>query len=574
MVRMGAKPEQRRINAAQGGSPHIQTGSQRGFGEGVEWVGMPTKPLSVEEMLLQHGINENNAEHVWEDIEYLETQKQVIQTILYDDSVLALLWYGGVRGGKTLGGCKTTIAVNDHFPGASTLIARDTRVNLEATTLDTFFGVDTFGQSVIPPMWYLEEEYNRTKGVIQDKNGGKICMWGLDSKQNIDRVKSSQWSFLWLEEVTGIAFPIVKFLLNTRLSHPVGPRKALLTTNTDRGEDEVYKLFFEDHTCDPEKFCKECDGRCSFRRIYSSTRENYRNLPQKYVERSEALARTDPRYHGIFMEGKWANISGSIFPEFSERIHILDFPAGYEWADEIAETVYGYDHGWGGAPSCMLEAKVLHDGTIIFWDEYYTDPQDRPDVGSISRDLIDLKITYIHFPDPSIRAKNQYKDKGSNLCSVQDLFQEHGITMDVDNTNNDVSGGIEKMKTMLIPQREHLCPVPGIAKEGLPDQPFIYLARVGGHLRCPNLNRQFKKYKNRENLRGEQNPNKWDPMPIDDHALDPARYIVNGRPRRPKTEAEEPSQSSSGWAKKLQLKKESLDHGDGWEEMSDGFRSL
>lgn len=507
-----------------------------------------------------------------EHVDYLETQQTALQYVLYDPTVLAVLLYGGVRGGKSFAGCKAAIQVLEHFPGANVLLARDTRVNLEATTLKTLWGTDKQGNPVLPYGIYDERDHNQTKGFINWPNSGYLSMMGLDSKQNIERVKSSEWSFVVLEEVTGIAWKIVKFIVETRMTHSIGPRKLLLTTNTDRGEDEVYKFFFNDHTCNPDKFCANCpDGRCQFRRILADTLANRKNLPPEYIKRTEHLAKTDPRYHAIYMKGQFANVSGSIFPEYNERIHILDVPAGWEAPAEW-NIERGYDHGWGGAPCCELDALIVPDGTIIFADEIYTDPTNRPDVKVVSSLLHDRGITYIGHADPSIRNKNQYRSEGEDITSVQALFQDHGVMMEL--ADNDVNGGIERIKTLLTPDPDHKCPVPGAAIEGLPNQPYIYILRVGGYLRCPNLNRQFKKYRNRENLRGEQNPKKWDPVPEDDHALDPARYIINGRPMPAKFRPPEPEQGTSSWAHKLQLKKKAIRDPSALNDSGGGFRMV
>ena len=492
-----------------------------------------------------------------EVVEYLPSQERVLQYVLYDPTVLGILYYGGVRGGKSFTICKAAIHVLENFPTASCLLARDTRVNLEATTLKTLWGNDRFGHPVMPYGIYDERRHNQTKGYIDWPNGGYLAMMGLDTKQNVGRIKSTEWSFVGLEEVNGISWQIVKFVIETRMTHSIGPRKILMTTNTDHGEDEVYKFFFIDHTCDPGKFCKNCPrGVCRFRRVLADTLANRKNLPKEFIEGAQHLAATDPRYHEIYMQGKFANVSGSIFPEYDERIHILDVPHGWQ-PPEHWRKARGYDHGYGGGASCMEEALIADDGTKIFWEEMYLEGASRPDVKVISEKLIDRGITFIGHADPSIQIGNQYKNEGENITSVKALFEEHGVIMEL--ADNDVSGGIERMKTLLTPDKDHKCPVPGANIEGLPNQPYIYLLRVGGVLRCPNLNRQLKKYRNRQSVRGAENPLKWDPVKEDDHALDPARYIINGQPLPEKFQPKEPMQGTSRWASKMQLKKSGTD---------------
>lgn len=487
-------------------------------------------------------------------MEWLATQEEVLQYILYDPTVIAVLYYGGVGGGKTFTLCKAAVQVLEMFPGSDVLLARDTKVNLELTTLHTMWGTDQNDQPILPYGIYNEADHNQTKGFINWANNGFLAMMGLDNSANVARVKSTQWSFMGLEEANSISFKIIKFLIETRLRHRVGPRKALLTTNTDTGEDELYKFFFKTHTCDTEKFCNACpDGRCAMRRVLASTEQNYKNLPASYVKQTKFLAKSDPHYHDIYMKGKFANVSGTIFTEYSERIHILDVPTGWEPPDHWKRP-HGYDHGYGGGASCMLECLIADDDTKIFWKELYLEGKERPDVKIISDKLIARNITHIEHADPAIRSNNQYKSEGEDLTSVKALFLDYGIHMEL--ADNDVSGGIERMKTLLTPDPEHLCPVPGAGIEGLPNQPYIYILRIGGVLTCPNLNRQFKKYKNKQTVKGIEKTNSWDPVKEDDHALDPARYIVNGQPMPYKFRPPEPVQGTANWAKKLQLKKE------------------
>lgn len=507
-------------------------------------------------------------------VEFLDSQEKVLQYILYDPNVLGVLYYGGVGGGKTFTLCKAAVHVLEGFPGSDCLLARDTRVNLEATTLHTMWGEDQKGYPVLPYGIYDERDHNQTKGFINWPNGGYLAMMGLDTKQNIARVKSTQWSFIGLEEVNGISWRIVKFLIDTRLRHGVGPRKILMTTNTDHGEDEVYKFFFETHTCDPERHCKNCRlGRCQFRRVLATTMANAGNLPRDFVERTIHLAKSDPRYHEIYMEGKFANVSGSIFPEWDDQIHVIDLPLGYEWNDEW-EKIRGYDHGWGASPSAMLEAMVHRPtGTGVFWDEYYTNPDEEKSVKKISIDFSQLKppVRFIHTADPSIWNKNQ-DDGDGGITSTALLFARFGITMEP--ADNDISSGIELMKSLLLPDPKHRCPVPGASIEGLPNQPYIYIARVGGYQRCPNLLRQIKNARNRQNVKGEENPKKWDPVPGDDHSLDCGRYIVKRMPLPQKFRKPEPKPHSSGWAKSLQVKKAGLGNLDQLQEDGGGFRML
>lgn len=494
-----------------------------------------------------------------EQVEYLPHQQEAIRHVLYDDSIRAILYYGGVRSGKSFTACKLAQIVSQKFPRSKALIARDTRVNLKSTTLQTFFGYDGRNNPVIMPYLYNPKDYNKSEGTLLWQNGSQTCFWGLDDLASIERVKSTEWSFTILEEATGINMDIIQFILETRLSHPVGPHKMLLTTNTDRGQEEIYELFFKHHTCDPMKHCETCGGPCTFRRVYSSTLDNKDNLPEKYIRNIEQLAASDPRYYNVYVKGEWSGATGLIFPEYNPNVHIIDLPENIEWPPGT-DTVHSYDHGFGSGASCMEEVKILPDGSHVYWNEYY---EVGKTVKTMASEIMEqYGVTYIDFADPAIRQRTQTNNHTNELCSVQDLFEEYGITMET--ANNDVDGGIEIVKSMLEVDPEHEHPF----RSGFMGAPYIFLARVNGQLRCSNIDRQIRKYRQKEQARAGTGNGKWNPVKADDHAIDNVRYVSNGRPPIPSVTEQEPKQGTAKWAMRIMLEKQREREGKGMRAIS------
>lgn len=464
--------------------------------------------------------NEKNA--VVDKTVFNEMQKLMMNYMLYDDSIRAIYSHGGVRSGKSLCVCKLCAAIAYMYPGSKVLVARDTRVNLKNTTLSTFFGLDRYGRRVILPELYKLENYNKTEGILTWNNGSVTCFWGLDAPEDIEKVKSTEWSAVIVEEAPGVDIEVITFLLETRLSHSIGPHKMMLTSNTDGGHSDIYRLFYDEHNRqqDGKAKCETCGEMCNFRTIASTSLINKDNLDDKYLKNLMKMKRTNPRYFEMYVMGKFQEFSERVFPEFDPQKHIITIPA--DWTPpEGSQTVYGYDHGYSGAPSCLLTCIILPDGTYLFWDEWY--PQSLT-VKMMADYMKDQEILYVHAADPSIRNRTQYREEGEgsgSLQSVQDLYQQYGVSMEF--ANNDVSGGIEKIKSLLVDDPEHPNPI----VPEIDHCPHILIARKNGKLACPNLARQFQKYRNRTNARGEVNQTKWDPVKEDDHAMDPARYIVN-----------------------------------------------
>lgn len=448
-----------------------------------------------------------------ENVIYNPSQEEALSYMIWDDELLATYMYGGVRGGKSFLACKVAQAIAQIYPGSEGLLCRDTRVNMKQTTQKTFFDVDANGEAVTCRDFYSMKNWNETMGELTWHNGSRTCFWGLDTTEHIDRVKSTQWSYIIVEEANGVRFDIIEFLLYTRLSHPLGPGKMLLISNTDKGEDHLYRLFFNVHTCSHEKICTMCMGPCQFRRVHVSTLDNEKNLPDKYIKNIKKMAETRQDYARIYVHGEHVVVEGLIYPMYDERYNVIDIPIGYEW-NETVETVYGYDHGFSGSPSCLLTAKVLPDGSIVFWDEYYAQGKT---VGQMSQDFLGMGIKKVHCADPSIRNKNQ--DRDGKITSIQDLYNDHGVTMEL--ADNDVDGRIEKMRDMISRDPEHVCSIPGIPQEGIKDMPRLYIARVGGKIRCPNLHNQIMQRVNKKDSRGNVSGKKYNPADGLDHALDP-----------------------------------------------------
>lgn len=485
---------------------------------------------------------------VYESVEYLPSQRKVMGFTVHKDELLAIYMYGGVRGGKSFIACKVAQCVAAQFPGAEILICRDTRVNMKQTTQQTFFGIDANGEPVTCRDFYdLGKGWNETMGELRFHNGSRICFWGLDTTEHIDRVKSTQWSLIIVEEANGVRFDIIEFLLYTRLSHPIGPGKMLLISNTDKGEDNLYRMFFREHNCTLDRECAMCGGKCQFRRVHVSTLDNEKNLPEKYMKNIKKMAENRKEYARIYVHGEHVVVEGLIYPMYDERYNVLDFPIGYEFPDYV-ETVHGYDHGFSGSPSCLLTAKVWPDGTIVFWDEYY---EKGKTVRAMSEDFKASNVRQVQCADPSIRNKNQ--DDSGRLTSIQQLYLENGIIMGL--ADNDVDGRIERMRDLLERDPEHICPIIGLPIEGIKNVPKLFIARQGAKLKCPNLHSQIMQRVNKKDSKGRVAGKKYSPEEGNDHALDPAEYIVNARYKGRLQPAPEPAQGTSAWAHRKAVEK-------------------
>lgn len=196
--------------------------------------------------------------------------------------------------------------------------------------------------------------------------------------------------------------------------------------------------------------------------------------------------------------GRFASREGLVYPEFDERVHVIEpFSVPPEWQESIS-----IDPGLKNPLSAHWYA-VDYDGNVYVMAEHYAAGQD-----------VDFHARAIHEISEKIGWKRDSKGRLSALIdsaagcrtlasskSVAELFYERGILADT-RVDKDVFAGIERVKLYL--NREN----------GLPDL-YIFSG-------CVNMIREFKSY-----FWGSGDS----PVKRDDHAMDELRYFLMSRPK-------------------------------------------
>jgi len=196
-------------------------------------------------------------------------------------------------------------------------------------------------------------------------------------------------------------------------------------------------------------------------------------------------------------QGRFAVNEGLVYPEFDERIHVIEpFPVPFEWQDTIV-----IDPGLNN-PLAALWACVDYDDTIYIIREHY---QAQRDIDYHSEKIKEISQSLSWHTDEKGRlcalidsAANQRTLSGSK--SVSELFYERGILVNA-NVNKDLFAGIARVKSLL---------------KGENGKPKIYIFNC-----CVNLIRELKGYF-------------WGtgdiPKKKDDHTLDCVRYLAMSKP--------------------------------------------
>ena len=203
--------------------------------------------------------------------------------------------------------------------------------------------------------------------------------------------------------------------------------------------------------------------------------------------------------------GKFAVGEGLVYPEFDERIHVIEpFDVPFEWQDNIS-----IDPGLHNPLSAHWYA-VDYDGNVYVIYEYF---QAGKDVDFHARKIKEIcsKLGWHTDEKGRIRALIDSAANQRTLASersVTDLFYERDILVNP-NVNKNLFAGIQRVKSYLNP------------KNGLPNL-YIFSS-------CVNLIRELKSY-----FWGKEDV----PVKKDDHALDEMRYYLMSSPHNEKPRSE------------------------------------
>ncbi len=196
--------------------------------------------------------------------------------------------------------------------------------------------------------------------------------------------------------------------------------------------------------------------------------------------------------------GRFASGEGLVYPEFDERIHVIEpFPVPKEWQDNIS-----IDPGLNNPLSAHWYA-VDYDDNVYVTYEHYEAGRDVDYHAAAIKAVCD-KLGWKRDSRGRVCALIDSAAKQRTLASVKsvaELFYERGILVNPD-VEKDLFSGIARVKSYLN------------VKNGLPN---LYIFNT-----CVHLIRELKGY-----FWGSGDV----PRKADDHSLDEMRYYLMSRPR-------------------------------------------
>lgn len=315
--------------------------------------------------------------------------------------------------------------------------------------------------------------------VVKNALGGTSVIGFKSCDQGRERFQGSSLDFVWFDEE-----PPREIYEECRM-RVIDKRGEIFGTMTPlKGLTFAYEEIYLNRANDPEvwyEFMEWADN--------------------PFLSKKEIAALTatlDPATLQSRRYGRFAAREGLVYPEFDERVHVVEpFPVPPEWQENIS-----IDPGLKNPLSAHWYA-VDYDGNVYVVAEHYAAGQDVAHHAAAIRATSE-KLGWKHDGAGRVSALIDSAAGCRTLAaakSVAELFYEQGILTDT-RVEKDVFSGIERVKLYL--RREN----------GLPDL-YIFSG-------CVNMIREFKSY-----FWGSGES----PVKRDDHAMDELRYFLMSRPR-------------------------------------------
>ena len=410
-----------------------------------------------------------------------------------DNEKAKFIWYcGGFGSGKSYIGSQAVIRHAMANPMGRTLIARQTLVDLKATTLKTFFEVCDLR---------LIAKYNKTENLITMINGHEIYTWGLD---DIEKLKSLEIGFFWIDEVNEVAeltFNVLKGRLRN-LKHKT--RKGILTSNSE-GKNWTYKQFVLG------RGIRGKEDLAKYWTIKAPSDENT-YLPEDYLS---VLNSYTGDLYDRYVRASFNVFEGQIFPDFQREIHVIKPFAIPETWDRVA----GIDHGERN-PTTFMWAAISPSGDIYVYREYVLSGEGvDKHVENIYKLNDNENLKYIVI-DPSVKSVRGMSGRKVDTEWKEEWIKVFGKLMPLRYANNDVNAGIARLHKYLRidPARLH----PATKKKGSPKLFYFDI--------CTTLADETESYKWKKISASNENDPEEKPRKKDDHCLDAVRYILMSRP--------------------------------------------
>lgn len=400
----------------------------------------------------------------------------LIQTLTDDEIVLS----GPAGTGKSLAWLYKVNAAAWQYPGMRALIVRKTRVSLTESGLVTF---EKYVLGEGNPICAGAARANRS--LYTYPNGSEIVVGGLDRPT---RVMSSEYDIIYVQE--GIELMLDDYeALTTRLRNGVLPyQQLIMDVNPDRADHWIVKraqsgtlrMLETRHEDNPALF--DDDGELTPRgRAYIAKLDNLTGVRKQRL-----------RY------GKWVNAEGAVYEDWNPAIHLIDpFEIPATWR-RIGSIDFGYTNPF----VCQLWA-IDPDGRMYMYREIYMTKR------TVAEHAVTIK--------KMIEGERIERWVADHDAEDRATLEKLGINTEA--AKKAVTVGIQAVQERI--------------KKAGDGKPRFFILRDSLYERDEDLAEANKPICTADEIGGYQwvkgkdgKPVKEEPVKVDDHGVDTARYAV------------------------------------------------
>lgn len=264
----------------------------------------------------------------------------------YHNTAPIVVNVGGVRSSKSYSIAQCINAYALEYAGLSIGICRKVASTLTGTVVRPFIKVAQLFDA------WQDANFNKTERYyiydLGDGNPNKstIQFFGLD---DIEKIKSTEFNLIWLEEATGFTYEDFTFL-QTRLSAPKPEgwerNQVILSLNPSDARGWIKAELL------PQK------GVC----LIESTYKDNPFLSKEYIRNILAMEQTNPRMYRQLVLNEWGVSEGLVF----DRWELYDDDTAPKEFDQV---IYGLDFGFNH-PTALIECS-FRDNEVYLREVIY-----------------------------------------------------------------------------------------------------------------------------------------------------------------------------------------------------------
>src|SRR5580765_3325396 len=454
---------------------------------------------------------------------------------------------GGFGNGKTAATCIKALKLAKDYPGSNGLVARSTYPKLNDTIRREFL--------LWCPTHWIKRMPSRDENTLILKNGSTVnfryvAQRGKETEESKSNLLSATYDWIIVDQLEDPEFSHKDFMdlmgrlrgnteyVGSEVGMPrVGPRWFMATLNPTRNwcyREIIKPLHDFRRGIISEKLLCEVDALGQpvivdglpvplIELFEGSTYENVENVGTDYIR--GMLSTYTGSMRDRFVYGKWGALSGLIYPQFDETVHVLRHDDARDYLRQLRMSgfqpsfVEGYDHGLS-RHSCYGLFFVDDDANTFLLDGFRIAELT---IALAAKHIATMRAEYrieddeldAIYADPDV-FRRKSGDKRTVGVTVAAMFADEGIRMQ--RGNNDINAGISKNWQYLTPLPLHENPITGLRMA-----PHFYVSD-----RCIWFIDEITEYYLQ---RDGSNETTDKPVDRNDHAMDMWKYAMTPRPK-------------------------------------------